>query len=381
MQPQGPTSMPPYPQPPYPEDEIDLLELAKKVWDGRKKIIRFLVSFMVLGLVFAFLLPVEFSASSTFIPQVAGGGSKTGGLSGLASLAGINLGEMGDGQEIPPTLYPQLVGSVKFKKSLIQAKITHPETGKEISYADYFDEVYQPGLLASFQKYTLDLPGLILGALKGEPQTGALSEDGSLIFVSEKERIHFERLASQLSVTTNAKEGFVTLSFTMPNAVMAAQMATAAQKLLQDEVIAFRIRNAKEQLAFTEERYQEKKKEFESMQRRLAAFRDRNKNIASATAQSDIQRLEAEFNLSFSVYNEIAKQLEQAKLQVSKDTPVFSDIQSVSVPTQKSSPKRPLILIIFTLLGLIVGLAWVLGQSWMQSLRKEWHKKVEASND
>jgi LPS O-antigen subunit length determinant protein (WzzB/FepE family) len=374
---QPPSSYPnPYfPPQPNPEDEIDLLELVKKLWDRRSFIIKILTGFIVLGLLVAFLSPVEFTASSTFIPQVSG--SKKGGeLSGLASLAGINLGEMGDGQEIPPTLYPKLAGSVKFQKALIETPITNPETGQPITYAQYFDEVYQPGLINSVKKYTLGLPGLLLKAVRGESESVA-SSDTSLVFVSEDEKKHFERLASQLSVTTNEKEGFVQLSFIMPNDVMSAQMALAAQKLLQEEVIAFRIRNAKEQLLFTEERYREKKAEFESMQRRLAAYRDRNKNIITASAQSEVQRLEAEFNLAFSVYNELAKQLEQARLQVSKDTPVFSDIQSVSVPTEKSAPKRPLTLVIFTMLGLIIGIGWVFGSDFYVNMKEEWGKKGE----
>ncbi|MBY5949908.1 exopolysaccharide biosynthesis protein [Algoriphagus marincola] len=374
---QPPSSYPnPYfPPQPNPEDEIDLLELVKKLWDRRSFIIKILTGFIVLGLLVAFLSPVEYTASSTFIPQVASG-QKPGGLSGLASLAGINLGEMGDGQEIPPTLYPKLAGSVKFQKALIQTPITNPETGQPITYSQYFEEVYQPGLISSVKKYTLGLPGLLLKAIRGESESVA-SSDTSLVFVSEEEKKHFERLASQLSVTTNEKEGFVQLSFIMPNAVMSAQMALAAQKLLQEEVIAFRIRNAKEQLLFTEERYREKKAEFESMQRRLAAYRDRNKNIITASAQSEVQRLEAEFNLAFSVYNELAKQLEQARLQVSKDTPVFSDIQSVSVPTEKSAPKRPLTLVIFTMLGLIVGIGWVFGSDFYANMKEEWDKKGE----
>jgi len=352
------------------EDEIDLLELVKKVWDGRTVIFSFLSVFVILGLAVAFLSPVVFTASSTFIPQVAGG-QKAGGLGGLASLAGINIGDMGAGQDIPPSLYPKLVESVKFRKTLMQAPITNPETGKTIAYAAYYEEVYQPGLLSLMQKYTLGLPGLILKSIKGE-QAAESQTDQSLVYVSAKEKANFDRLTGQLAVTTNAKEGFVSLDFSMPDAVMAAQMVQAAQQLLQEEVISFRIRNAKEQLAYTQERYAEKKEEFERMQRRLAAFRDRNKNIATATAQSELQRLEAEFNLAFSVYNEMAKQLELAKLQVSKDTPVFSEIQAVSVPTDRSAPKLPLILVIFTILGLMVAVSYIFVAEFLRGVKEKW---------
>lgn len=89
---------------------------------------------------------------------------------------------------------------------------------------------------------------------------------------------------------------------------------------------------------------------------------------------NELQRLEAEYNFAFNIYTELAKQLEQAKLQVSKDTPVFSIIEPVTVPAEKSAPKRPLILIIFTFIGLVVALGIVFGTSTLRGLREEWEK-------
>jgi len=158
----------------------------------------------------------------------------------------------------------------------------------------------------------------------------------------------------------------------MPEPLMAAQMAKYAQELLQNEVIAYKISNAREQLNFTEERFAEKKTEFDQIQSRLANFRDRNQNISSATAMNQMERLEAEYNFAFNIYTELAKQLEQAKLQVSKDTPIFSIIQPVTIPTEKSAPKRPLILVIFTILGLIISLAYIFGSEFLRGVKEQW---------
>lgn len=344
---------------PQPEDEIDLIGLVKKLWLSRKVFLVILGGFALLGLAFALSSTAKYTASATFIPQVASG-IKPSRLGGLAAMAGLNLGEMGEGQEIPPTLYPNLVESVKFKKALLQAVVSLPGSSAKVPYAEYYDSIQQPGVMSQVLKYTIGLPGLILKNMRSESVEDLVISEDSLIYVDKEEDRHFKRLMSQLTVSTNQKEGFVTLEFTMPSPVMAAQMATFAKELLQQEVIAYRIRNAKVQLAYTEERYQEKKEEFEAIQRRLAGFRDRNKNIATASAQTELQRLEAEFNVAFSVYDELAKQLEQAKLQVSKDTPVFSDIKSIAVPVQKSGPSRTLILLGFIFFGLLSSFVFIL---------------------
>ncbi|MDF2158197.1 Wzz/FepE/Etk N-terminal domain-containing protein [Algoriphagus sp. CAU 1675] len=355
------------------EDEIDLLALAKTVWNNRKKVISITLIFMVLGLFVAILSPKEFTASSAFIPQTAESGKAGGSLSGLASLAGINLGGISGGSEIPPALYPKFVGSVPFKKALLEAEISLPGSGEKVSYRQYFTEIYSPGVLALFKEYTVGLPGKIIKAIKGGDEGSFLpSEGGELLSVSQEEFELFKILDNQLAVTPNDKEGFVSISFVMPDPIMAAQMAKYAETLLQKEVIAYKIQNAREQLKYTEIQFEEKKTEFEKIQSRLANFRDRNQNIVSASVNNELQRLEAEYNFAFSIYTELAKQLEQAKLQVSKDTPIFSVIQPVTIPTEKSAPKRPLILVIFTILGFILGLGSVFGAEFLKGVKEQW---------
>jgi uncharacterized protein YlxW (UPF0749 family) len=83
---------------------------------------------------------------------------------------------------------------------------------------------------------------------------------------------------------------------------LAAQMAKFAEDLLQREVIGFKIQNAREHLKYTEERFEEKRNEFEDIQNRLASFRDRNQNISSAFAQNQLTKLEAEYNFVLNVY-------------------------------------------------------------------------------
>ncbi|PSL06306.1 Wzz/FepE/Etk N-terminal domain-containing protein [Cecembia rubra] len=356
------------------EDEIDLLALSKTVWNRKKTVLGMALVFVLIGLVISLISPVEYTASSVFIPQTSDSVKPGGSLGGLASLAGINLGALGGSAEIPPSLYPKIVSSVPFRKALLNAKI-HVNGFKEpVSYKEFYDQIYKPSLLEILKKYTVELPALILEFLRGTPEEKNISSDNSLILVSEDENKHFKRLDSQLTVTPNEKEGFVSLSFVMPDPIMSAEMAKFAEELLQKEVINFKILNAKEQLNFTQVRFEEKKMEFEKIQKELAIFRDRNQNLSSASVSNRLQSLEAEFNFSLSVYNELAKQLEQAKLQVAKDTPVLSIIQPVTVPIKKSSPNRPLIIFIFGLLGIIFSVGIIIGHELIQDLKVRWNK-------
>jgi len=72
------------------------------------------------------------------------------------------------------------------------------------------------------------------------------------------------------------------------------------------------------------------------------------------------------------VYNELAKQLESAKIRVKEDTPIFSVIEEATVPNYKSKPKTEMILLIWIFLGGVVGFVWVLAARILKEAKKKW---------
>ena len=119
----------------------------------------------------------------------------------------------------------------------------------------------------------------------------------------------------------------------------------------------------------------ETSQKFEEAQQRLASFRDRNKNVSLATAKAEEERLTSQYNLVYGVYSELSKQLEQSKIQVKQETPVFTIIEPISVPTKKSKPNRPLILFLGILLGGIFGVASVSVKGFSDSVKKAWKEE------
>jgi len=163
-----------------------------------------------------------------------------------------------------------------------------------------------------------------------------------------------------LSLSINNKEGFITISFTDTDKNVAAQVTQIAQNLLQEKIIEFKNQSSNEMLDFAIKQYDEKKNSYEKLQDERAIFVDKNINISSSLFQNKLSRIESEVNISASIVQQLASQVEQAKLQVNKDTPVFTTIQPVTIPFQKSAPKRSLIVITFGFLGIISSVGYVL---------------------
>lgn len=356
--------------------KIDLVLVTKNIWLERRSLIKVVSLFFVFGFFIALISPRIYSARSVFIPQSGQNNKASGSLDGLASLAGINLGNMEGSNDVHPMLYPQFLSSTDFTKQLIQTQITIPGTPTKVSYQEFYEKHYNPGIFEILTKYSVGLPGELIKLIQKNQElvSAGQEEEEKFLQLTFEEFEHFKRLEGQLSVVSKEKEGVVELVFSMQDPLMAAEMAQSAVTLLQQEVINYKIQNAKEQLEFTVERFKEKKEEFEQIQSKLAYFRDRNQNVISASLLNQQQKLEAEYDFAFGIYTELAKQLEQAKLQVAKDTPVFSVIQQVTVPIQKSSPNRPMIILGFLGFGFFISIAYLAATEIFRNLKEDWEE-------
>ena len=339
------------------EDEIDLIELLKKVYLKKKFILKVSILAALFGVVYALFQPNEFTSTTTFIPQLSSG-VKAGGssLSGLASLAGINIGSMESSSEFPPTLYPQVVNGIPFKLDLLSTEIIFANKASNVK--DYFLEKKSSfNIFGTIKKYTIGLPSLILGSFKDQKE---YTNESKIYSITEEDKRLFQILENNLSLSINDKEGFITIAFTDSNKNVAAQITQISQNLLQKKIIEFKNKSSKEMLDFAMKQYFEKKESYELLQDERAIFVDKNINISSSLFQNKLSRLESEVNISESIVQQLASQVEQAKLQVNKNTPVFTIIQPVTVPFERSAPKRSLTVIVFGFLGIVISVGYVL---------------------
>ena len=351
------------------EDEIDIIALIKQLWLSRKTIIKTVFGFLILGVLVALLSPTVYTASSTFIPQSGSSGGSSS-LSGVASLVGINLGGSVAGSEIPPSIYPQIIQSVSFKRELLLANISSGKSSVKTLKEFLLEKKTDVDVFSVIKKYTISLPFTILAAIKGGAEKTVGSSNNLLIVSSEEEGL-FKSMVDLLSLSVNAKEGFVTLSVSTSGASEAAYTANAAQEILQKTVIDYKIKSAKELLSFNKRELALKKTEFDSLQKKLALFKDGNLNIIDSRFENELSKIESEFQIVSAVYQELNKQLEQAKLQVSKDTPIFSVINPVTIPNTKSAPRRSLIVLIYGFLGFVLSCGLVLAKTPLTNILKE----------
>jgi len=341
-------------------DEIDLIELLKSLWNGKKLIIIIASFFAILGVVISLLSPTVYTASSMFIPQSSQAGSGASSLSGVASLVGINLGGAMSSAEIPPAIYPQILESVPYKRELLQVSLNSSSENSSILLKDYLlNKSSSSNVFELVKKYTIMLPFTILNAIRGDKESNSAGSYSAMSVTLDEDDL-FEALEDILSLSVNVKDGFVSLSAEMSDPVICALVAKEAQNILQKSVINYKIISASEVLAFNQKQLALKKVEFDSLQNTLALLKDSNLDIIDSRFENKLIGLEAELSLVSAVYEELAKQLEQSKLQVSKDTPIFSVIKPVTIPNKRSAPKRTQMVLAYLFMGLMLGCGYVL---------------------
>lgn len=350
------------------EQEIDLVELIQRMWLNRKLILKVTGVFFVLGLLVAIFSPKAYTAGCEVVPQTSDSGAASK-MSSLAALAGINLNQMQDVKTLSPYVYENILNSTTFRKELMYTELNYEKADRPVSFYEYntSEEFNKPGVGKILMKYTVGLPFVILNAIRGEqPEpdyTGVASgENGAakIETLTEDEYECSKMLSQCVSMTLDDKNGYMSISVTMPEAVAAAEMAQATLTLLQKYITEFKIEKVQSNLDFVQERYNEAKANFEDIQDRRARFRDANQNTTRYSARTQLEKLDAEYTLAMNLYSELATQLEQAKINVKETTPILTVINPVTIPLQKSKPRRAMILFGWTFFGVVLGVGAVL---------------------
>jgi capsular polysaccharide biosynthesis protein len=355
------------------DDSINIISVLKLLLLQKKVILKITIFCMLIGVFIAVFSRNQYTSVSTFVPLQAESNSSE--LGGLASLAGLNTGGINK-TSISPNLYPKIVRSYPYQKDLLETPLTIEGQNNLVTYKKYYKDIYKPSFLSNFKKYTIGLPSVLISFFrdkKDEDLSTTISSVNETIYrISEEDYLLIELLSSQINIEVNSDEGFISMSVTLEEPKAAAEMALMAQQTLQKYVLYFKTQKSNDQLQYINERFLEKKKEFNTIKNTLARFQDRNYGINTALGKTKLLQLQSDYNIAFNVYSGLANQLEKQKIKVKEDTPLFTILDPVVVPKVKSKPKRVLIIVICTFFGFVFSIAYVFGKKILDKFKTKW---------
>lgn len=341
------------------EQEIDLLELAKKLWDSRRLIIKWGIIGAVAGIIIAFSIPKEYTTEIHLAPESTGQGGSSGNLGALAAMAGISMGGGGGKDAVNPQLYPDIVSSLPFSVELFDVEVTDIKGEKNETVREYIkNDISTP-----WWSFITSLPGRIIGGVmslfKDSPDITENAEPDLFRLTPEENGIA-GALAQRVSVEVNSKTGIISIGVTMQDPMVSAMLADTVAERLKEYVIDYRTNKARADLEYAQKLNDEAREDYYAAQQRYANYVDKNKGIILQSIRTEEVRLQNEMSLAFNLYNTTAQQLQIAKAKVQEITPVYTIVQPATVPLAPSKPSKMLILVGCVFLAVVAASAWVL---------------------
>lgn len=333
------------------QSAADFLALVNLLWGKKKRIILNCFWGGVLSIIIAFSIPKEFTSTVVIAPEIAGMGGVSGGLGALASMAGINMDT--ESEAIYPQLYPQIVSTTPFLCDLLNMQVTAKYRKDTITTSLYnYLSLYQK---EAWWSTVMSAPGKIIKNEKDSLKAGQVLDSRHLSKSQQKLIKSFnERIAVELDKQTSA----IFIKVLMQDASVAASVADVVTENLQEYVTEYRTAKARKDLENTQRMFDEARENYYTAQKAYAEYCDQHQGVSKMQYLVEQDRLENEQNLAYSLYNQIAQQLDMCRTKLLEQTPVLIILQPSTTPYKATTPKKMVIGLLFVFLAFFGTITW-----------------------
>ena len=346
--------------PSSPTKQIDFFELIAKIWKHRLLYIAVCAVTGIIGIIVAFSIPKEFNSQVVLAPEASEGGIE-GAASSLAGMFGMNLKSMGE-EAISIEIYPEILRSSLFIQEILEIPITMSDGQKIDSYRNYlYTQEKMPWWSLISYKVRLFFKNL-RGPKKQESGTPL---DPSKV-LSEEEVLLIEAVGKNITCDINKENALITISANAQDPLACAILVDSVQSKLQKYITAYKTKKARIDVAYYEKLLAESKKNYQAAQKKYSDFTDSHYGTIMTSYKSKESFLENEMQLQYSVYSQLAQQLQLAQAKVQECTPAYVIIQPSIKPIKPVAPKKTIIVIAYTILGFLLASAYIFGKDYLK---------------
>lgn len=352
------------------EQEIDLMEYARKLWESRKTLLIASGIAAVLGVVIALTTPRQYTVTVTLAPE--SGKSGGGSLSGIASMLGMGGFSMGsDADALNVMLYPNIVSSTPFILDLMDTPVkTIDEEQPDTTLTGYLTEYTKKSLMGTVISLPFKAIGGVISLFKEEePEVTGPGTIDPFLLTKDQAKIA-EEIKKLIVANVDKKTGITTVSVTMQDPMVAAMLTDTVLLKLKQHITKYRVSKAEDDCKYWENLNNQRRDEYYAKQKEYAEYVDANKNVVLQSVQIEQERLQNDMQLAYQVYSNIATQLQMARAKVQEAKPVFAIVEPASVPLKPSGTSRAMT-VIGTIFLIVAGTAvWILfGKDFLSQLK------------
>ena len=310
----------------------ELQPVIHRLWHARRMIAYVNLGVMAVTLVFAFfVLSPQYESKISILPEY-GGKSNLSTLGDLATLAGIS------GASSPIEIYQDLLNSESVMARVLSSKYKTQKYRDSVNLIQYCD-----------------------------------ISTGLNIPVETRERKIFldtyKAVLSQIETKIDPTTSILTITVTMPESQLSADVANRVVESLDSYVRTQRKSYASNQRYYLEIRLGQIRDSLTIAEENLKSFNESNVVInQSAELMLEQSRLTRTAEILQAVYIELTKQLELVKLDEVRDSPVLNIKESAKDPLVRAGPSRKKILFLVMVVSLVLSCGYVASEPTVRNL-------------
>ena len=298
--------------------QIDYVELISALWKKRKFIGLFTFCVTFFALIIVFVMPDQYKSTAVILPDIAKPKLVTPSTIPDLSAMGLNA----TNEVSLARLYPTMIKSESVLNNVIYRKY------KTKKFKDSVD-------LIQFWEIEENTPEQSL-------------------------EVAIKRLRGLLEVNTDIKLNVITLSIETREPQLSADILNNIIQELNDFILTKQTSTASEERKWIEKRLVEVKRDLERAENALKEFREKNRMVSgSPQLMLEQARLEREVQINSTLYIELKKQYEIARIEEIKSIPVVNVMDYAKPATKKSSPKRGKNTLVALIISLFLAVSFV----------------------
>lgn len=358
------------------KSKIDLMFFIYKIIRIRKALYKAVGIGLIIGIVVAISIPKQYTVKVTLSPEM-GSNNGNNGLAGIAASFLGNGVSMGDGTDaLNATLSADIVSSTPFLLDLFDARVVTKDNKVDTTLMYYLDEQSMP-----WWDYILSGPNLIIGGIKSLfvediQSDNVYKENQGTIELTKKEASKLNALRKSITASIDKKTAITVISVTLQDPKIAAVIADSVVHKLQESIISYRTSKAKDDCAYLEKLFIERKKEYYDTQKKYAEYVDSHDNLIFQRTRAEQERLQNDMVLAYQIYSQVANQLQVARAKVQEEKPVFAIVEPAVIPLKSSNISMRIYILIFIFLSVVFTIGWkLIGEGIWHDLIEEMQNK------
>ncbi len=327
----------------------DFLVIIKRtIIQLKKALLLIIATFFILSVVAYSFDEVTYESKATvLINQSVNNKSNPG----LSSLLGVTSPDINRNNIFGPEMYKEIIQSKVFTNELLESLIPFDEnktiTGTLEEYLlnfktkTNFQNLIQKNRKKSPIKIkSKDIPDqLLLDDLPVKkkltpelvfsnkvPPIVELNPTREALISQIKDNISIENKGNVSSVIVQANDAFIS-----------AVMSKLVLEKLIDYITLYKTTKERDNIQYLEDRLKESEQEYQNALIKSASYKDKSYGVIFQSSQTKEQIYNNDVNLKFNLYNQFKTQLEQAKIDLKKETPLFTVLDPITIPSNTSN--------------------------------------------